>query len=247
VIARGAVKNVFEAILQHGHDEDYTPSSNGCFMPTAAPPGSSEKVEVLRRRVERGQPLWHSNDRVDFAGVRAGGSQIGMYAFEGLDLQQLTPPCTHQEVEQGPQRPEATSSIEVRRVTRRDYSPRIRSNALADRGSSTQVKSQMSHVEPPKMCEQESAASTFNSSNPPGAGSEGRASCEGGRNAQNEEPLGAVSNATDLAPHVLRPPTDQELRLIRAFKQSVGSGVTLNVFNSFMRELASQGVDLSAT
>ncbi|MFO0940097.1 MAG: hypothetical protein U0930_04955 [Pirellulales bacterium] len=39
------------------------------FHPTDAPPGSSEKIEVLRRRLERGQPLWHADDRVDYLGL----------------------------------------------------------------------------------------------------------------------------------------------------------------------------------
>ena len=30
--------------------------------PTAAPPGSREKLEVIRLRVERGEELWHPKD-----------------------------------------------------------------------------------------------------------------------------------------------------------------------------------------
>lgn len=41
------------------------------FVPTDAPPGSSEKVAVLARRVEIGAPLFHPADRVDFAGLRS--------------------------------------------------------------------------------------------------------------------------------------------------------------------------------
>ena len=62
-------KNVFEAILKYGHDEDFDPVVDNKFMPTDAPAGSSEKIEVLRRRVELGQPLWHRDDRVDYAGL----------------------------------------------------------------------------------------------------------------------------------------------------------------------------------
>jgi hypothetical protein len=39
------------------------------FGPTDAPPGSAEKVELLRRRRELGMPLWHPNDRADFGGL----------------------------------------------------------------------------------------------------------------------------------------------------------------------------------
>ncbi len=62
-------KNVFEAILKYGHDEDFDPIVDEQFMPTDAPAGSNEKIEVLRRRVELGQPLWHCDDRVDYAGL----------------------------------------------------------------------------------------------------------------------------------------------------------------------------------
>lgn len=39
------------------------------FYPTDAPTGTSEKIEVLRRRVEANQPLWHPDDRVDYSGL----------------------------------------------------------------------------------------------------------------------------------------------------------------------------------
>ena len=59
----------FEAILRYGHDEDFVPNEENGFSATDAPAGSSEKIEVLRRRVELGQPLWHSTDRVDYSGL----------------------------------------------------------------------------------------------------------------------------------------------------------------------------------
>lgn len=62
-------KNVFEAILRYGHDEDFIPQDTPEFHATDAPAGSPEKIEVLRRRVELGQPLWHGEDRVDYSGL----------------------------------------------------------------------------------------------------------------------------------------------------------------------------------
>ncbi len=62
-------KNVFEAILRYGHDEDFAPHEGESFTATDAPAGSAEKIEVLRSRVERGQPLWHTTDRVDYSGL----------------------------------------------------------------------------------------------------------------------------------------------------------------------------------
>ena len=63
------VRNVFEAILKYGHDEDFAPEETDSFEPTDAPAGSDEKIETLRRRVELGLPLWHGSDRVDYSGL----------------------------------------------------------------------------------------------------------------------------------------------------------------------------------
>lgn len=63
------VSNVFEAILKYGHDEDFAPRESDEFSPTNAPAGSEEKIEMLRRRVELGMPLWHEEDRMDYSGL----------------------------------------------------------------------------------------------------------------------------------------------------------------------------------
>ena len=63
------INNVFEAILKYGHDEDFAPSEDNGFESTEAPAGSAEKIEILRRRVEQGQPLWHGEDRADYSGL----------------------------------------------------------------------------------------------------------------------------------------------------------------------------------
>lgn len=63
------VRNVFEAILKYGHDEDFAPEESNEFAPTNAPAGSPAKIEVLRKRVEMGQPLWHNEDRIDYTGL----------------------------------------------------------------------------------------------------------------------------------------------------------------------------------
>ena len=62
-------KNVFEAILKYGHDEDFLPEFTDEFLATDAPAGSEAKIEILRRRVEEGHPLWHTEDRVDYSGL----------------------------------------------------------------------------------------------------------------------------------------------------------------------------------
>jgi hypothetical protein len=63
------LKNVFEAILKYGHDEDFAPKRNDDFKATQAPAGTREKLEVLADRVRRGQPLWHDDDRADYSGL----------------------------------------------------------------------------------------------------------------------------------------------------------------------------------
>jgi hypothetical protein len=63
------LKNVFEAILKYGHDEDFAPKSNDDFKATQAPAGTREKLEVLAERVRSGHPLWHDDDRADYSGL----------------------------------------------------------------------------------------------------------------------------------------------------------------------------------
>lgn len=62
-------KNVFEAILKYGHDEDFAPAESDDFGSTAEAAGSDEKIEILRQRVDLGQPLWHQEDRRDYSGL----------------------------------------------------------------------------------------------------------------------------------------------------------------------------------
>jgi hypothetical protein len=62
-------KNVFEAILKYGHDEDWLPDAKQRFESTDAPAGSEEKIEILRKRLEFGLPLWHEEDRYNYNGL----------------------------------------------------------------------------------------------------------------------------------------------------------------------------------
>jgi hypothetical protein len=54
-----APRNTYEAI-ELGQARSWEPRK--APPPTAARPGSREKVEVLRLRVERGEELWNDND-----------------------------------------------------------------------------------------------------------------------------------------------------------------------------------------
>ncbi len=66
---RKKIKNVFEAILEYGHDEDFVPTESDEFISTDAPAGSEAKIEALRERVLSGMPLWHEEDRQDYSGL----------------------------------------------------------------------------------------------------------------------------------------------------------------------------------
>jgi hypothetical protein len=63
------MRNVFEAILECGHDEDFMPEENDEFGATDAPAGSRAKIDILANRVLLGQPLWHPSDRSDYSGL----------------------------------------------------------------------------------------------------------------------------------------------------------------------------------
>ena len=63
------MRNVFEAILQCGHDEDFVPVESEEFLGTDAPAGSSAKIHVLAERIQKGLPLWHNEDRCDYGGL----------------------------------------------------------------------------------------------------------------------------------------------------------------------------------
>jgi hypothetical protein len=63
------MRNVFDAILECGHDEDFVPAETSDFTPTDAPAGSKAKLDVLAERVRKGLPLWHPSDRTDYSGL----------------------------------------------------------------------------------------------------------------------------------------------------------------------------------
>ena len=64
------MRNVFEAILETGHDEDFIPAEDCMdFKSTDAPAGSKAKLDILAERVLRGLPLWHPEDRSDYSGL----------------------------------------------------------------------------------------------------------------------------------------------------------------------------------
>jgi len=63
------MRNVFDAILECGHDEDFVPAVNEEFTATDAPAGSRAKIDILADRIRKGMPLWHPEDRCDYSGL----------------------------------------------------------------------------------------------------------------------------------------------------------------------------------
>ena len=62
-------RNVFETILDNGHDENFAPVETDEFVPTDAPAGSRAKIDALAKRIQQGVPLWHPKDRHDYSGL----------------------------------------------------------------------------------------------------------------------------------------------------------------------------------
>jgi hypothetical protein len=62
-------RNVFETILQYGHDENFAPVETDEFIPTDAPAGSRAKIDEMAQRIQMGLPLWHPEDRADYSGL----------------------------------------------------------------------------------------------------------------------------------------------------------------------------------
>ena len=59
------IRNVFEIIELYGPDENFEPHTSSEFVPTRAPAGSKQKIDILAERIQRGMPLWHPEDSTD--------------------------------------------------------------------------------------------------------------------------------------------------------------------------------------
>lgn len=55
-----APRTVYTDLIIYGHDEDFQPVPASASTDAVA--GSAEKSEVMRRRAELGQDLWHPGD-----------------------------------------------------------------------------------------------------------------------------------------------------------------------------------------
>ena len=54
--------NVNEYVAAHNGDRGFEPELDAS-LPSDAPPGSSEKIHVMRQRVERGEQVFHVHDK----------------------------------------------------------------------------------------------------------------------------------------------------------------------------------------
>lgn len=64
-------RNVFEHVKQNGDCGGWEPKQTD-FPPTDLRPGSQEKIELMRMRLELGLPMIHPHDRSDFEGITYG-------------------------------------------------------------------------------------------------------------------------------------------------------------------------------
>ncbi|TVS14781.1 MAG: hypothetical protein EA424_18200 [Planctomycetaceae bacterium] len=62
-------QSVLEAVLLGVWDFEPVESEANKYEATEAPPGSQEKLEVMARRIRRGLPLWHPDDRCTLENV----------------------------------------------------------------------------------------------------------------------------------------------------------------------------------
>lgn len=60
----GSHKTVFDALATDRHAEHFEPEL--LSEPTSELPGTTAKVEVLRRRVAAGEQIWNPDDRMHF-------------------------------------------------------------------------------------------------------------------------------------------------------------------------------------
>jgi hypothetical protein len=77
-------RTVFDAINRYGHDEDFQPNPE--LEATQFLPGTPEKIEVLRLRVENGRGLW-SKDDATFADAKPGQCKPRISAKSHYDKQ----------------------------------------------------------------------------------------------------------------------------------------------------------------
>ena len=56
------IESIFKWMADAGCDKGFEPKQRQEFEATQARIGSREKVEAMARRVEKGLPLWHSED-----------------------------------------------------------------------------------------------------------------------------------------------------------------------------------------
>ena len=64
-IKKREIKNVHDSIQFYGDGECWEPSTQD-DTPTNDLPGSPEKLDVMRQRLDDGKEIWHDKDRVSY-------------------------------------------------------------------------------------------------------------------------------------------------------------------------------------
>ena len=59
---RDVFSNIFQHVVSYGKDDLFVPIGSYDFAPTEAPAGSNKKIDVMIKRVELGNCLYHPED-----------------------------------------------------------------------------------------------------------------------------------------------------------------------------------------
>jgi len=267
MITTAKPRNVFEAIKQWGHDEDYDPvPAQPRYLSTDAPPGSREKIEILRRRIEWGQPLWHNDDRVDFNGLvgavrpREDDFLIGRAAkfnhepdqdaVSGAVSKASDSENRQPEIEvQMDRAPKATllvrPAVEDRERTLSAQEPPVATSGLAEREevkvevAAKSAPNDTSVPATPEVVIKDTPYEACNSSNQ-ALVLPSLAVCA----ESIEEAMPASGRQSPEAANTLRTPNDKELRLINSYKETVGTSINADDFKRFLVGLRDRGVDV---
>lgn len=79
-------RSLFHAIEVWGHDMDFEPLR--IPQPTAARPGSEEKVRILQARLEAGEDLYHFGDAKIAASLELQNALAAFVRKSALDLRE---------------------------------------------------------------------------------------------------------------------------------------------------------------
>jgi hypothetical protein len=239
MITTAKKKNVFDAIIHDGHDQDFTPRIDSRFVPTDAPAGSPEKVEVLRKRAELGLPLWHRDDRLDYSGLAWAMRPLFAKVEQGRTCELEV--AGNQGWEAEDSWPESNKAGEEQHSARGDgHGPGATEQTGGEMAGSAAARQQSADgrdVDGQASAAAQDVGNMADSNLVPSASSEDPACSDAIAGSSAVE-----TNAHESKP---RPPSESELSRIRAFQEYLGSYVSREDYQDMLSKLAGEGVDVA--